>query len=136
MKSIEDRIKDAEGGLPVTAYKLREAEALIKTLKEENARLVSAARSVGDDYLNTLAEIATLKARVAELEKNNFRIGLIAAAVVIENKVAEYDYEHGRTEPDTNCRVYPGNGEDYVYSMIELAEELRMIADKEPANEG
>lgn len=87
--------------------------------------------------LNELHEENCLfKARVAELEKNNFRIGLIAAAVVIENKVSEYDYEHGRTEPDTNCRVYPGNGEDYVYSMIELAEELRMIADKEPANEG
>lgn len=92
------------------------------TLRSENAALKE--------------ENERLKARVAELEENNFRLVLIAAAVVIGDKVTEYDREHGITEPDTNCRVYPGNGEDYVYSMIELAKELRMIADKEPANEG
>lgn len=105
--TIEDRIKAVEEAIPVPC----------------------------GDYRKLEAENADLKARVAELEKNNLRLGLIAAAVVIENKVAEYDYEHGITEPDTGCRVYPGNGEDYIDSMIELAEELRMIADKEPSHD-
>lgn len=80
-------------------------------------------------------ENAALKKRVEELEGNGFRVGLLAAAVLIEHKVQEYDYDHGRTEPDTNCRVYPGNGEEWVCSMEELAEEIRLIADKKDSTD-
>ncbi len=59
---------------------------------------------------------------------------LEAAAQHIERKAADYDAEHGVTDPETGHREYPGDGADYYDEMMELAEEIRGLAvPQEPA---
>lgn len=54
--------------------------------------------------------------------------GMNKAALFIEQKANSYDVEHGKTDPSTNHREYPGDGAEYYNDLMELAEELRLQA--------
>lgn len=54
--------------------------------------------------------------------------GLEIAAAFIEKKVKSYLDEHGSFDPSTGCTELPKGGEDYVYNMEELAEEIRSLS--------
>jgi hypothetical protein len=58
--------------------------------------------------------------------------GLKKAAIFIEQKANSYDAEHGKTDPSTNHREYPGDGAEYYNDLMELADELRRQANGEP----
>ena len=56
-----------------------------------------------------------------------FGRGRSAASALIREKVQNYDNEHGSTDPDTGTREYPGNGDEWVFEMHELADEIDAI---------
>ena len=58
--------------------------------------------------------------------------GLEAAAGHIEKKIAAYIDEHGSYDSTTGHMEYPGDGEEWVGGMEELAEEIRALK-SEPA---
>ncbi len=64
-------------------------------------------------------------AREAEVE---FARGIDAAARLVEQRLADYDAEHGSTDSDTGAREYPGTGDEYVYELTEIAEAIRGLA--------
>lgn len=53
--------------------------------------------------------------------------GLERSALYIEHKAANYDLEHGTTDPSTGSREYPGDGAEYYSGMMELAEDIRAL---------
>jgi hypothetical protein len=70
------------------------------------------------------AEIALNRARQAPDSRD---AALELAAALINKKVADYDREHGNTDPDTGTREYPGDGAEWIGQMDELAEEIRAL---------
>lgn len=64
---------------------------------------------------------------VAPVQQQEPGAGLEAAAALIDKKVADYDRDHGNTDPDTGTREYPGDGAEWIGQMEELAEEIRFL---------
>lgn len=56
--------------------------------------------------------------------------GLEIAAKFLEKRAQHYDEEHGSTDPETGTREYPGNGAEYYYELMEMADELRALLAK------
>lgn len=52
------------------------------------------------------------------------------AAQWVNKRAEDYDAEHGLTDPETGTREYPGNGDEYVFELHEIADGLRAL--KEP----
>lgn len=52
------------------------------------------------------------------------------AAQWVDKRAEDYDAEHGLTDPETGSREYPGNGDEYVFELHEIADGLRAL--KEP----
>ncbi|MBP9032604.1 MAG: DUF551 domain-containing protein [Pseudomonadales bacterium] len=57
-----------------------------------------------------------------------FARGIDAAARLVEQRLADYDAEHGSTDSDTGAREYPGTGDEYVCELAEIAEAIRGLA--------
>lgn len=53
--------------------------------------------------------------------------GLERAARWVETRRDSYDAEHGTTDPETGTREYPGDGNDYVFELTEIAEGIRAM---------
>jgi hypothetical protein len=77
-----------------------------------------------------------LRARLAKYEDaegrpigqlSAFNAGVKAASDKVKSIVADYDEQHGSTDPDTGMREYPGNGEEWVGQMMELIEDFTGI---------
>jgi hypothetical protein len=49
------------------------------------------------------------------------------AARLIDQKFKDYVEEFGRMEPDTGHMNFPGNGDEYLETLEELAEEIRLL---------
>jgi hypothetical protein len=62
--------------------------------------------------------------RSAEAQAEQFGAGVSAASRHVVGLVAAYDEAQVSTDPETGAREYPGNGEEWVGQMLELAEEL------------
>jgi hypothetical protein len=54
--------------------------------------------------------------------------GLEIAANYIEQKATDYHNDHGRYDNSTGGFDYPGDGREYLYSLGELAEEIRALS--------
>lgn len=59
---------------------------------------------------------------------SQFACGVDAAARLVEQRLADYDAEHGSTDSDTGAREYPGTGDEYVCELDEIAEAIRGLA--------
>lgn len=59
---------------------------------------------------------------------SQFARGIDAAARFVEKRLADYDAEHGSTDPDTGTREYPGTGDEYACELAEIAEAIRALA--------
>ncbi len=59
---------------------------------------------------------------------SQFACGVDAAARLVEQRRADYDAEHGSTDPETGTREYPGTGDEYVCELAEIAEAIRGLA--------
>lgn len=134
MKSIEDRIKDAEDSLPVPAYKLREAEALIKTLKEENERLKDDLVSnmiAKEEHIAALEDrCATAESEVVRLDRQNNAIkARVAELKGLVRDIKQHDID------ETTKRILDG-GRKFNFSLPLNIRERIADAIKEPANEG
>lgn len=53
--------------------------------------------------------------------------GIEEAAKWLEKSADDYHQEQGHQESDTGAWVYPGNGQDYINTLAELAEEIRAL---------
>lgn len=56
--------------------------------------------------------------------------GIELAAKWVEQRLADYDSEHGNTDHETGTREYPGRGagEEYVSELNEIIEGIRALA--------
>jgi len=56
--------------------------------------------------------------------------GIERAAKWVEQRLNDYDGEHGFTDPETGTREYPGRGagEEYVQELYEIIEGIRALA--------
>lgn len=61
-----------------------------------------------------------------------FPDGVTAAENLLRKKVADYDSEFGRTDPETGTREFPGNGAEWYQEMEELADEIAALREKKP----
>lgn len=59
--------------------------------------------------------------------------GVEAVALMIEKKRDDYHFENGSQESDTGAWNYPGDGQDWMNTMDELAEEIRAMLAAAPA---
>jgi len=60
------------------------------------------------------------------------RVGLLAnayetAAKWVEKRCDDYVSEHGSSDPETGMVEFPGDGEEYVGELMEIAEGLRAL---------
>lgn len=62
--------------------------------------------------------------------------GVELAARFVEKRLHDYVSEHGITDPDTGTVEYPGNGEEYVYELEEIAEGIRALVTPTGTNGG
>lgn len=53
--------------------------------------------------------------------------GIELAALLIDKRWMDYDREYGTTDPETGVREYPSGGDDYVFDLQELAEDVRKL---------
>lgn len=63
-----------------------------------------------------------------EAEQVPVASGLELAARWVEQRLMDYEADHGFTDPDTGTREYPGNGDEYVYELQEIADGIRAQA--------
>ena len=55
----------------------------------------------------------------------SYNLGIITAANLIDAKADAYDRNHGKTDPETGEREYPGDGLDYISELREMADDIR-----------
>jgi hypothetical protein len=72
--------------------------------------------------------INELRAAPSERQGGERDAGLELAAQWVEKRAADYDAEHGATDPETGTREYPGDGAEYVYELEEIAEGIRALS--------
>jgi hypothetical protein len=66
--------------------------------------------------------VAKLKADL----QTAFSSGIEHAAKLIDRKLADYTSEHGSFDPETGATEFSRSGEEYVSTLEELAEEIRL----------
>ena len=49
------------------------------------------------------------------------------AAQWVQKRADAYDAEHGKTDPETGTREWPGDGEEYMFELQEIADGIRAI---------
>lgn len=54
--------------------------------------------------------------------------GIETAAKWVDKRLADYQREHGSIDPETGAAEYPGDGEEYVGELVEIAEGIRALA--------
>lgn len=57
----------------------------------------------------------------------SYNLGIITAANFIDAKADAYDRNHGKTDPETGEREYPGDGLDYISELREMADDIRRL---------
>lgn len=62
--------------------------------------------------------------------------GIELAARFVEKRLLDYDAEHGMTDPETGTREYPGDGDEYVSELQEIADGIRAIEAQAPGARG
>lgn len=62
--------------------------------------------------------------------------GVELAARFVEKRLTDYDAEHGMTDPETGTREYPGDGDEYVSELQEIADGIRAIEAQAPGARG
>lgn len=80
------------------------------------------------DYLQRKELLSPLRDAAQPTKGVEWNAAIESVATLIEKKVADYDAEHGNTDPDTGAREYPGDGDEWVGQMYELAEEIRALS--------
>lgn len=90
---------------------------------------------------NSLAREQALQQRLtAADERVDLLEGLLAnayetAAKWVEKRCDAYVGEHGSSDPETGAVEFPGDGEEYVGELMEIADGLRALKQAEPAKD-
>ena len=88
-----------------------------------------------------VAERDALQQRLtAADERADLLEGLLAnayetAAKWVEKRCDAYVGEHGSSDPETGAVEFPGDGEEYVGELMEIADGLRALKQAEPAKD-
>lgn len=79
---------------------------------------------------NGCNEVKTLRQLVAAAQYQGERepSGIELAAKWVEGRATAYDHAHGNTDPGTGAREYPGNGDEYIGELMEIAEGIRALS--------
>ena len=94
------------------------------------------------DFDRVTAERDALQQRLtAADERADVLEGLLAnayetAAKWVEKRCDDYVNEHGSIDPETGTVEFPGDGEEYVGELMEIAEGLRAIKPAEGGGDG
>ncbi len=111
----------------------------LRRAEDEARTAVIAMHEEGTDGWTAFRRLEGRTRQNAEAAENlgyerGLRAGREDAARFVDQRLHDYVSEHGATDPDTGTVEYPGNGEEYVYELEEIAEGIRALAAPTSAN--